>query len=987
MSGYFAGIWALCPVFIVAFALTLGTTRAEDFKDQALFREVARTVKKKEWEKASAALDRWLAWRTELYGGQSKEAAAAYRYGGQVYAMAAQHGKAIEAFRQALAILRAGPGARSQEVGLLLAGIAESQQAQGQGGEAIASFRDALKIFEVDPGPEAAVTATCLNKLSLLLLYRDVFYEAEPLMRRALKIREKLYGEQPHPDLAASLGNLGLLYFRLGAYEEVEGPLRRALEILNGLAAKDAAYLVGASNVRRTLASLYASQEKFNEAEGLLQRAIDDLTKKLGKDAIEAAEAMAALGEVDLDGKRFKQAEAWFSKVLRIQSSKLPASHYEILRTRNSLAVSYQYQGDYAKARQSFEEILAVCLEKLGKDHPLTIAATNNLAMSLVMIGEKTRARENAREFLNLLGDNVENVLAYFPENRRLSFLHSMRLSPYDIAATLGDGPLSADAVLTFKAAVLESVARDRRRALLLRGSENVGLLDQINELRQQFLEAQLAGQAQRTRDLAATLEEKEKEISLRLREDETYRPLQQVHWKDVASRLPVDAVLLEFFFYKKHLGGKGGWRDWCGAVALAREREPVFRDLGPSDELLKSIGAYLDVAAGETSLVPSYTGSDPPANSTEASTPGETNQQNTEMDGAAALNAKTEKACRDLFKRLISPVADILPPVGAQLFICPDGRLSFVSFATLLDDDNQFLGSRFQVSYVDSGRIFLQPSQRQKDSHTIVLLGDPNFEGSDRNSVPLAGSQTTSFDVTEEVMQVGVSRGLSNLAAVRFEPLPGTAEEVRTIEAVFRKSGWQAHSLRGGDATEANLRAVVPAANIIHLATHGYFMREFEVGSQARISNPMFRGWLALAGANATLRGWEKGEVTPPANDGILMASEITGLDMSAAELLVLSACDTVRGEARNGEGVLGLRRGAALAGAKNLLTTSWRIQDQYTSDFMKLLYAFILAGDRPAVALHRVQSSELKKLREQHGTFAAVHLAGPFLVTTLKN
>ena len=92
--------------------------------------------------------------------------------------------------------------------------------------------------------------------------------------------------------------------------------------------------------------------------------------------------------------------------------------------------------------------------------------------------------------------------------------------------------------------------------------------------------------------------------------------------------------------------------------------------------------------------------------------------------------------------------------------------------------------------------------------------------------------------------------------------------------------------------------------------------MREFNVGSEARISNPMFRGWLALAGANATLRGWEKGEVAPPANDGILMAAEVTGLDLSAAELVVFSACDTVKGEARNGEGILGLHRGVALAG-----------------------------------------------------------------------
>ena len=264
---------------------------------------------------------------------------------------------------------------------------------------------------------------------------------------------------------------------------------------------------------------------------------------------------------------------------------------------------SYQYQGNYAKARQILEEISAVCLEQLGKDHPLTIAVNHNLGMTLVTLGEKTRAREYARDFLDLLSDNLENVLAYFPENRRLGFVRNMGFSPYDLAATLGDGPLTANAVLTFKAAVLESVARDRRRALLSSGSENARLVEEINQLRQQFLEAQLSGDLQRTRNLGAELDEKEKELSRGLREDRTYRPLQAIAWEDVAQRLPINSVLLEFVFYNKHLGGNGGWRGWCGAVALTRGRQPAFRELGPSDEILKSIGRYLDVAAGESSL------------------------------------------------------------------------------------------------------------------------------------------------------------------------------------------------------------------------------------------------------------------------------------------------------------------------------------------------------------------------------------------------
>jgi hypothetical protein len=35
--------------------------------------------------------------------------------------------------------------------------------------------------------------------------------------------------------------------------------------------------------------------------------------------------------------------------------------------------------------------------------------------------------------------------------------------------------------------------------------------------------------------------------------------------------------------------------------VALAHQHEPVFRELGPADEILRSIGSYLEGSAGES--------------------------------------------------------------------------------------------------------------------------------------------------------------------------------------------------------------------------------------------------------------------------------------------------------------------------------------------------------------------------------------------------
>ena len=74
-----------------------------------------------------------------------------------------------------------------------------------------------------------------------------------------------------------------------------------------------------------------------------------------------------------------------------------------------------------------------------------------------------------------------------------------------------------------------------------------------------------------------------------------------------------------------------------------------------------------------------------------------------------------------------------------------------------------------------------------------------------------------------------------------------------------------------------------------------------------------MHRSGLALAGAQVTLDDWKRGVTPPTESDGIVTAAEVGELKLSGTWLVTLSACDTGTGEARAGEGVLGLRRGFA--------------------------------------------------------------------------
>ena len=177
---------------------------------------------------ASACLALSILWPAAVLGQtgswQGERAAAVAAYWSGDYAGAEQ--RLLSAIDRAKAF-----GPRDPRLAATLNDLALTYFRLGRYADAEPLHRRALRIRERVYGPDHAKVAATLNDLAFLYVAQGRTTEAEPLHKRALKIREKAFGPE-HPEVAKSLNNMGSLYLELERYVEAEGLYQRALGIV-----------------------------------------------------------------------------------------------------------------------------------------------------------------------------------------------------------------------------------------------------------------------------------------------------------------------------------------------------------------------------------------------------------------------------------------------------------------------------------------------------------------------------------------------------------------------------------------------------------------------------------------------------------------------------------------------------------------------------------------------------------------------------------
>ena len=131
------------------------------------------------------------------------------------------------------------------------------------------------------------------------------------------------------------------------------------------------------------LAVVYSDQGRYDEAEPLLQRALETYRKLFGAKHLDVAMGLLNLADLCRQRKRYEQAKDYGQQALAMYQAILGPQHPDTALALLALAELYRDEGQperEAEAARLYQQSLAAAEKSLGPEHPGLVLALNGLA-------------------------------------------------------------------------------------------------------------------------------------------------------------------------------------------------------------------------------------------------------------------------------------------------------------------------------------------------------------------------------------------------------------------------------------------------------------------------------------------------------------------------------------------------------------------------------------------------------------------------------
>lgn len=843
-------------------------------------------------------------------------------------------------YKQGLAIRKKSEGEESVLYALNLNNLASLYISMGRNEEAETLYRQSLTIRKKMLGENHPDYAQSLNNLALVFDNTGRYAEAEQYYNEALAIRKKVLGPD-HPDYAQTLSNLGSLFDNMGKYKEAEQLFKQALVIRKKINGEEH---IDYARVLDNLASLYNVMGNYSEAEPLYQRVIAIRKKLLGELHPDYATSLNNLGALYLLNGKYEQAEKLYIQAMEVYRKSVGEQHPDYALALHNLGELYRRTGNYKAAEPLLQQSLQIKNKSLGGQHSQNASTLMSLAILFEATGNYSKAEELLDSSNSIMFHHVENNFINLSETEKIQWWEDeasrFEMAPSLLVSNPKPSLVYLKKTFTRQMQLKGFVLNDGKKILeQVRQEGSPQLKSLLNEwlTNKTTLAKQYSLPVNQRMPALDSVEKQTTTLEKQLNQQSSVfsasKRGHQTGFEQVQQALEPDEAAIEFvrftYFHKN-------WTDsilYAAFILLPGTALPRFVVLCEEQSLASLLDTKNKSSASFVKQL--YRGL---------------------QIGTTAQN--DGKKADSLFSLVWKPLQPWLKGIK-KINIAPAGLLNRVAFNALAMDSSRYLIDEYQLrQYSSVGQAMEElVSPLNKTAEEIILYGGIDFDAA--GAVP---GNSKSVSTLPETVQRSIRGGSWN-------SLPGTLEEVRSISRFFTTNKKSTKTITGAEATEESLKALSGnSPRILHLSTHGFSLpditknkNEISGNNQFTLAdNPLLRSGIIMAGAN---RVWQGGSSIPGREDGIVTAYEISNLDLSHTELVVLSACETALGDIRGTEGVFGLQRSFKLAGVKQMILSLWQVPDKETVELMNLFYSNKLKGATTVDAFNQAQEMMRKK------------------------
>jgi CHAT domain-containing protein/uncharacterized protein HemY len=824
------------------------------------------------------------------------------------YEKIGQPQKALDYFKQALPI-RKEVGDRSG-VATTLNNIGLAYHNMGQPQKALDYYNQALPIRK-EVGDRSGL-ATTLD--SIAGVYHDIGQPQKALeyYNQALPIRKEV-GDRS--GLATTLNNIGSVYSKIGQPQKALDYYNQALPIITevGNRAVEATTLNKIGGVYHSIGQPQKALDYYNQAL--------PIHKEVG-DRSGVGQTLNNIGGVYDNIGQPQKALDYYNQALRISTE--VGDRSGVGHTLNNIGLVYQKIGQQQKALEYYNQ--AVPIHKEVGDRAAVATTLNNIAGVYNNIGQRQKALEYLNQALAIItevGDRsglpttLSNIGFVYRNTKRPTeaiekFEESLKITLEmrgDLQRT--NRPKFLETQTTTAVALVDLLIKQNQpdrayewinRVTTAELADYTRLIDakvanpqaqkaidewnqnhqQLQSLRQQLQQNFSQARSRQIRDLEAKFNKQAEDISRSFPEVAELFETQPADIEQLKQNIPSGIVII----HPVLLTGTRTVTNKIAIFVITKDKLTVTqKNINPKEftQLLTQYSRQLENRSDSNYLVTS----------------------------------------QKLYDILIRPVAYKIPTeTTSQVSIIAPDKLRFLPFETLYDSKTEkYLIKKYPVNYLT--RISTRSWQKRTQVEliyplknipyipaiaVIVTIGGLGFLVLRKFGIVAAGvlviiaSGTTFWLISSRTASV---LAIGNPKPIEPYSLEGSEAEVKEISKIIAGSKFYIRQ----DATLDTFKTQAPRFPFLHLATHGCFQ-------PTGCEKPNMK-------ANTILFA-----------DGEYNIADAALLGLQNTELLALSACQTAKETALNGEQISGVAYVFERAGAKAVIASLWTAEDTKTKE-----------------------------------------------------